>query len=134
MIIGISYLSEITRKKGLVIFVAVFMMFFHISRAVASNEPANSVYGLLQVKWKILGSVVYEQVLPGLPPYEHLERVVSIKNYWLQRGSQEIFCQISYDSQADREKQKCSKQYVVPTLRMMWPSTVWLNNKIKTYD
>ncbi|MBO68592.1 MAG: hypothetical protein CL398_09805 [Acidiferrobacteraceae bacterium] len=134
MIIQISYPSEITCKKILVTIVALFTMFVHVSRAVANNETANSVYGLLQIKWRLIGSIAYEQVLPGLPPYGHLERVVSIKNYLLQRGSQEIFCQISYDSQADHEKQQCSKQYFVPSLSMIWPSTVWLNDQIKIYD
>ena len=46
---------------------------------------------------------------PGVPPYEHLARVVSITTYVLVRGGDTITCEIIYDSQQDSLQEHCVK-------------------------
>jgi len=40
--------------------------------------------------------------------------VISTTTYWLQRNKEEIVCQIRYDSQLDRQQEKCGARHPIP--------------------
>ena len=78
------------------------------------EEKKATVYSLQQDGWEIVESDTHEESLLGLPPYEFLRRVISLTIYWLQRDTEEIVCQILYDSQLDRQQEDCVDSYPIP--------------------
>ncbi len=75
---------------------------------VGAQTPELGVYGLRQQGWTLIGSETREQVLPGLPPYEELPRLLSVTTYHLEKDGQAMTCEIAYDSQHDRQHEQCA--------------------------
>ncbi|HCY13169.1 MAG TPA: hypothetical protein DG414_04945 [Gammaproteobacteria bacterium] len=75
---------------------------------VGAQTPELGVYGLRQQGWTLIGSETREQVLPGLPPYEELPRLLSVTTYYLEKNGQAMTCEIVYDSQHDRQHEQCA--------------------------
>ena len=63
---------------------------------------------LQQQGWEIAATSSRNETRPGLPPYGHLSRVVSITTYELTRDNQTITCEIVYDSQQDTIEEQCA--------------------------
>ena len=47
--------------------------------------------------------------VPGIAPYQNLERVIQMVNYRLSRNSAEIRSKTAYDSQRNHYEETCSK-------------------------
>ena len=69
------------------------------------------VHSLTQVGWTIVKQVEKQEVRPGVSPYTHLQRVVSITEYHLQKDGQRIICRMSYDSQQDVQEEDCVQSH-----------------------
>lgn len=89
---------------------ALLVLIMGVSALVRAETvvPAHvTVKRLQQEGWKVTAVDHRNERLPGLPPYEHLSRVVSISTYTLQRGDRTVTCEIAYDSQRDRLEEHC---------------------------
>jgi hypothetical protein len=93
---------------------SILLTFLSLGVSLAEEEEKVTVYSLQQEGWEIIESDTREELLPGLPPYEFLRRVISLTTYWLQRDKEEIVCQIRYDSQLDRQQEGCADSYPIP--------------------
>ena len=71
-----------------------------------------SVHGLTQAGWTIVKQVEKQEVRSGVSPYNHLQRVVSITEYHLQKDGQRMICRMSYDSQQDVQEEDCVQSKV----------------------
>ena len=74
--------------------------------------PAPPVMSLIELQ--SAGSAVVEKTdaqkrVPGIAPYQHLERVIQMVNYRLSRNSAEIRSKTAYDSQRNHYEETCSK-------------------------
>jgi len=77
--------------------------------AQETKAPTVSVQSLTQQGWEIAATTTRNETRPGLPPYEHLARVVSITTYTLTHGDQTTICEIVYDSQRDTIEEQCAE-------------------------
>ena len=90
------------------------LTFLSLGVSFAEEEEKVTVYGLQQDGWEIIESDTRDELLPGLPPYEFLRRVISLTTFWLHRNREEIICQISYDSQLDSQQEECGDRHPIP--------------------
>ena len=67
------------------------------------------VHGLTQAGWTIVKQVEKQEVRSGVSPYAHLQRVVSITEYHLEKDDQTMICRMSYDSQQDVQEEDCEQ-------------------------
>ena len=67
------------------------------------------VYRLTQAGWTIVKQVEKQEVRSGVSPYVHLQRVVSVPEYHLEKDGQTMICRMSYDSQQDTQEEKCEQ-------------------------
>ena len=70
------------------------------------------VHGLTQAGWTIIKQVEKQEVRSGVSPYTHLQRVVSITEYHLEKDGQRMICRMSYDSQQDVQEEDCVQSQV----------------------
>ena len=70
------------------------------------------VHGLTQAGWTIVKQVEKQEVRSGVSPYAHLQRVVSITEYHLEKDGQTMICRMSYDSQQDVQEEDCEQSQV----------------------
>ena len=70
------------------------------------------VHGLTQAGWTIVKQVEKQEVRSGISPYAHLQRVVSITEYHLEKDGQTMICRMSYDSQQDIQDEECKQPQV----------------------
>ena len=70
------------------------------------------VHGLTQAGWTIVKQVEKQEVRSGISPYTHLQRVVSITEYHLEKDGQRMICRMSYDSQQDVQEEDCVQSQV----------------------
>lgn len=94
------------RTKGLaavVILTAVLLP----NWAMGQSAGVSGVYRLTQAGWTIVKQVEKQEVRSGVSPYAHLQRVVSVTEYHLEKNGQTMICRMSYDSQQDTQEEKC---------------------------
>ena len=70
------------------------------------------VHGLTQAGWTIVKQIEKQEVRSGVSPYAHLQRVVSITEYHLEKDGQTMICRMSYDSQQDVQEEDCEQSQV----------------------
>jgi len=70
------------------------------------------VHGLTQAGWTIVKQAEKQEVRSGVSPYAHLQRVVSITEYHLEKDGQTMICRMSYDSQQDIQEEECEQSQV----------------------
>lgn len=75
--------------------------------AMGQSAGVSGVYRLTQAGWTIVKQVEKQEVRSGVSPYAHLQRVVSITEYHLEKNGQTMICRMSYDSQQDTQEEKC---------------------------
>ena len=80
-----------------------------------ADQRTDSVYALQQQGWIIAEKVARVESHPGIAPYKHLLRMVSVVTYRLQRNNRSITCTIRYDSQHDRQHENCGPQSSNPS-------------------
>ena len=67
------------------------------------------VYALTQAGWQIVKQGEKNEIRSGVSPYTGLARVVSITEYHLEKEGKMMFCRLSYDSQQDRQEERCEE-------------------------
>ena len=82
--------------------------------AIDPGEMEVTVYSLQKGGWKIFEKKVCQELRPGIAPYQFLHRVLSVTTYWLHFENEEIICHITYDSQLDRQDEKCGERHLIP--------------------
>ena len=70
------------------------------------------VYRLTQAGWNIVKQIEKQEVRSGVSPYTHLQRVVSVTEYHLEKDGQTMICRMSYDSQQDIQEEECEQSQV----------------------
>ena len=70
------------------------------------------VYCLTQAGWNIVKQIEKQEVRSGVSPYAHLQRVVSVTEYHLEKDGQTMICRMSYDSQQDIQEEECEQSQV----------------------
>ncbi|HAA35840.1 MAG TPA: hypothetical protein DCE12_03390 [Gammaproteobacteria bacterium] len=96
------------RTKGLA---SVIILTAALLPSWATGQSAG-VHGLTQAGWTIVKQVEKQEVRSGVSPYAHLQRVVSITEYHLEKDGQTMICRMSYDSQQDIQEEECEKSQV----------------------
>ena len=96
------------RTKGLA---SVIILTAALLPSWATGQSAG-VHGLTQAGWTIVKQVEKQEVRPGVSPYTHLQRVVSITEYHLEKDGQRMICRMSYDSQQDVQEEDCVQSKV----------------------
>ena len=93
----------------------IFLVVFCVGSVFAAgdDETQETVYGLQQVGWTIAEKKVCQDSQLGIAPYQLLPRVLSITTYWLHLDKEEIICKIIYDSQLDRQHERCGEKHPV---------------------
>lgn len=81
-----------------------------IAQAQQTAPVPMTVKDLRDQGWEVKDMQSRNETRPGLPPYEHLARVVSITTYVLVRGDDTITCEIIYDSQQDSLEEHCEQE------------------------
>lgn len=71
------------------------------------NEPKQDVAAYLADGYEIAGKREEERTVPGMPPYEQMKRVLHITMYRLERGGDQVTCEVTYDSQQDAIATSC---------------------------
>lgn len=95
-----------------IVFILFTVLMVDLVPLVGAEEPVPgqmTVKDLRRQGWTVAETSNRNETRPGLPPYEHLSRVVSITNYTLVRGDETITCEIIYDSQRDSLQEDCIK-------------------------
>ena len=82
--------------------------------AIDHGETEVTVYSLQKGGWEIAEKKVCQELRPGIAPYQFLHRVLSVTTYWLHFENEEIICHITYDSQLDRQDEKCGERHLIP--------------------
>ena len=59
--------------------------------------------------WKITETHSSVEERSGIKPYQNLKRVVQVVKYRLNKGTQDIFCVVEYDSQSDTISESCAE-------------------------
>ena len=79
--------------------------------AIPWPVPADpvGVYGLTQTGWEIVEQIEKQEIRSGVSPYSSLQRVVSITEYRLEKDGRMMVCWVSYDSQQDKQEEKCEE-------------------------
>ena len=80
--------------------------------AMGQSAGVSGVYRLTQAGWTIIKQVEKQEVRSGVSPYAHLQRVVSITEYHLEKDGQTMICRMSYDSQQDIQEEECEQSQV----------------------
>ena len=95
---------------------AIFCVFFCSKLVFAQDygKTKETVYSLQQVGWEVSEKKVCYESHPGISPYLFLSRILSITTYRLYLHSEQIICKITYDSQLDRQYEKCGERHPVP--------------------
>ena len=96
------------RTKGLA---SVIILTAALLPSWATGQSAG-VHGLTQAGWTIVKQVEKQEVRSGVSPYAHLQRVVSITEYHLEKDGQRMICRMSYDSQQDVQDEDCVQSKV----------------------
>ena len=73
---------------------------------------SSGVYHLTQSGWTIIKQIEKQEVHSGVSPYAHLQRVVSVTEYHLEKDGQTMICRMSYDSQQDIQEEECEQSQV----------------------
>jgi hypothetical protein len=84
----------------------VFVSFSAFQSALGQSV---GVYALTQAGWQVVKQVEKHEIRSGVSPYAGLARVVSITEYHLEKEGQMMFCRLSYDSQQDRQEERCEE-------------------------
>jgi len=72
-----------------------------------AQDKTRPIAGLQDAGWKIVRKTEESKQLPGIAPYENLVRVVHVISYRMQKGSDMMLCQASFDTQRDRYDETC---------------------------
>ena len=94
------------------VFFLLWGAMFSLLAIVQAQQTAPSpmtVKDLRDQGWEVKDMHSRNETRPGVPPYEHLARVVSITTYVLVRDGDTITCEIIYDSQQDSLQEHCVK-------------------------
>ena len=71
--------------------------------------PVMSLIELQSAGWAVVEKTEALKRVPGVAPYQNLERVIQMVNYRLSRNGAEIRSKTAYDSQRDHYEETCSK-------------------------
>ncbi|MEC9185869.1 MAG: hypothetical protein VX930_16480 [Pseudomonadota bacterium] len=74
--------------------------------------PAPPVMSLIELQsagWAVVEKTDAQKRVPGIAPYQNLERLIQMVNYRLSRNSAEIRSKTAYDSQRNHYEETCSK-------------------------
>lgn len=94
------------RLAALLGLVFAFVAFGALQPALGQSV---GVYALTQAGWQIVKQVEKNEIRSGVSPYTGLARVVSITEYHLEKEGKMMFCRLSYDSQQDRQEERCEE-------------------------
>ena len=106
----IQTINEIAKMKTHALAIGAFMTALLPSAEPTAKTPnAMSLVELQSAGWAIVEKTEAQKRLPGVAPYQNLERVIQIVNYRLRRNGAEIRCKTAYDSQRDHYEETCSR-------------------------
>ena len=94
-------------RRVVVLVMGVMMGLCSLALAQQMAPAPTTVKDLKDQGWRVKDMHSRNETRPGLPPYENLDRVVSITTYVLIRGNDTIICEIIYDSQQDSLQEHC---------------------------
>ena len=77
--------------------------------ATPAAPPVMSLIELQSAGWAVVEKTDAQKRVPGIAPYQNLERVIQMVNYRLSRNSAEIHSKTAYDSQRNHHEETCSK-------------------------
>jgi len=99
------------RNKTAALIIGMFSAFaaFVPSPLAAKTPVGLSLVQLQSAGWKVVEKTETQQRLPGVTPYQNLERVLQIFDYRLRKNGAEIRCKTAYDSQRDHYEETCSR-------------------------
>ncbi|MDJ0956229.1 MAG: hypothetical protein QNI91_05220 [Arenicellales bacterium] len=92
-----------------VLIMGVMVSLCSLVQAQQTAPAPMTVKDLRDQGWQVKEMHSRNETRPGLPPYENLDRVVSITTYVLVRGNDTIICEIIYDSQQDSLQEHCEQ-------------------------
>ena len=105
----IQSINEIAKMKTHALAIGAFMTARLPSAEPTAKTPtAMSLVELQSAGWAIVEKTE-PKALPGIAPYQNLERVIQMVNYRLSGNSAEIRSKTAYDSQRNHYEETCSK-------------------------
>ena len=80
--------------------------------AEPTATPSPQVMSLIELQsdgWAVVEKTDAQKRVPGIAPYQNLERVIQMVNYRISSNGAEIRSKTAYDSQRDHYEETCSK-------------------------